>query len=243
MSILAQQNINNNFNDGIGKISLVDKTKWRESLGRVGAARTRGRALSGWGGYKFSPPGLRNELSGGSGAGLRGPRGKNLYAISQKDADDGAAYGPPTGQPLPNSTDPTGDDAIYSSVLTSLAWMIGKANGTPQFDTRATTPGYRMKETFTSGRKIVSLNNSGYTAVGHNDLTIPDASGGAVPGYQANNPYEITNWAVELASEKAEINLDGVVDDGDFVAETLTATVPIDKTGLRNIGGMRVATA
>jgi len=101
---------------------------------------------------------------------------------------------PQYGGPLSNDTD---------TVLGSLAKLMS-SHETHEWDNAA------MEKTFTESRSTRSLKNAN-TVAGNN---IPVASGGPFEGYQADNRYEISNWADVSATTPEEISSTGIIATG-----------------------------
>ena len=254
MSILADQNINN-LNAPVAAAQGGVSAKWVKNLGRNSSQDGEG-IPGGWGGYKYSPPGLSESILGDRWR--VGPQGKMLTGgVAEYE------YGP-KGFARLSSTESA--ESEYSSLLTSFAFMIGKGSGWGE-----TVEAGKMKDTFTSGSQMRSLWNA---ETGTNGNSI--ASGGNFSGYQADHIYEISNWfmgdevsgslrrdatAVELDDAEAGATRVGrqstpyapdsaiargaqrhrahVKDQGfgGGSEETVTPLVNID-TGIRNVPGM-----
>ena len=115
--------------------------------------------------------------------------------------------------------------------------------------------GAKMGHTFANGGAVRSLRDT--SGIIHGDTVIPAASGGAVPGYDANNQYEISSYITEgspaveavpaVAFQAAVRNMDYTsADFGNVIQEEVAAVDAIEavaevKAGLTETFG-KVAT-
>jgi hypothetical protein len=204
--------------------SLLE-SRWRSNLG-VDAARdvaSAAEANPGWTGYSWGPPDIsHNPLNNDVGDQLNGPQGSERWTFQPADVVAGKPeqYGPASFARLDDSSNPgQTNGSTYSSLLTSLAYMVateGGSNKVLNWDTTAKSPGARMKETFTSGDQTPSLNNKIAIPAGRIGAGRPVASGGTTKGYQFDHPYDF-----DTAQEVREASDTGQA-----------------KTGLRNIKDM-----
>jgi hypothetical protein len=183
MSILANQNINN-LNAPVAAAEGGESAKWVKNLGRNSSQDAEG-IPGGWGGYKYSPPGLSESILGDKWR--VGPQGKMLMGgVGEYE------YGPKEYARLRSSDSAKGE---YSSLLTSFAFMIAKggewaaSDDDGEEEAKPPTAAARMKQTFTSGSQMRSLWNA---ETGINGT--PTSSGGTFTGYQADHTYGISNW-------------------------------------------------
>ena len=185
MSILADQNINN-LNAPVAAAEGGVPAKWVQNLGR-NSSQDREGIPGGWGGYKYSPPGLSESILGDKWR--VGPQGKMLTGgVGEYE------YGPKEYARLSSSDSAKGE---YCSLLTSFAFMIGKGGEWAASDddddgeeeAKPPSAAARMKQTFASGSQMRSLWNA---ETGINGT--PTSSGGAFTGYQADHIYGISNW-------------------------------------------------
>jgi len=143
----------------------------------------------------------------------------------------------------------------HTTILGQMAEVLKpREDGEAEFTWSA---GAKMGYTFANGGAVRSLRDT--SGIIHGDTVIPAASGGAVPGYDANNQYEISSYitegspaveAVPAVAYQAEVRAPGghiisaevaAVDAIEAVAEVkagLTETfgkVATMNTGLRNL--------
>ena len=212
MSIITQQNINDYVNNPSAEqllasgLSDAENTKWEKNI--------RGRnydAEPGWGGFTFADNTLSNATPP---SWMTGPQGSTTKGISNS-----TEYGPAGFSRLPNSTF-GGQGSTYSSVLTSIAYMI---TGTPTANAWSGSNGAKMQTTFTSGSQMRSLKNAVDIPTGHPGAGMPVSSGGAFPAY-------VEGFAKEYRMLTGE---------NDISEELWVDPTPIPMTGIRNISGMR----
>jgi len=243
--ILANQNIND-YQAMQNLITDVPEAKWEENLGRGRGYASEG---PGWAGYSWGPPNISdNPLNNDIGDQLRGPQGNTPELwLTKADFEGGkpAQYGPEAFAQLATGThqgQPTG--STYSSVLSSLAWMIaGGWDGKQdlQWSDKGSGPG--MKETFTNGKQAVSLRIADIIPGGRPGAGQPVASGGATKGYQFDHIYGISNWnATEGAGARTAVTTAGATGTGQTAGqEEITPANPNGQgdTGLRKMSGMK----
>ena len=138
MSILADQNINNDITTG-------SNDKWARNLG----SNTRDASQpigAGWGGYTYNPPDLAH-LNRTAALSRQGPQDKGIKLVGAQE------YGPEGFGRASNDV----EGGNPSTVLGAFASMVGEdgaANWGNKWAAR------RMMETFTSGDQMRSLRDS-----------------------------------------------------------------------------------
>ena len=135
MSILADQNINNDITTG-------SNDKWARNLG----SETQQSSLAGWGGYTYNPPDLAH-LNRTAALSRQGPQDKGIKLVGAQE------YGPEGFGRASNDV----EGGNPSTVLGAFASMVGEdgaANWGNKWAAR------RMMETFTSGDQMRSLRDA-----------------------------------------------------------------------------------
>ena len=198
----------------------------------------------GFGGYTYAHDATQEEVFETTSIEKRvGPAGNVALGV-------GLQYGP-VGRRIGEN---------HTTILGQMAQVLNPRETGSSPVAWSTGAGAKMGHTFATGGAVRSLRDT--SGVVHGDTVIPAASGGAVPGYDANNKYDISSYitggspAVEevpgvafqaavyrginqdqvlVSPEVAEVASSAAIAE---VAGTLTETfgkVPTMSTGLRNM--------
>ena len=169
MGILNQQLI------GGGNLKEAARAPFSNAIGPDDTAKP------GFGGYSYAKNEVQQEVFGTTAVTDRtGPTGGEPLGSGD------TTYGP-VGRRIGKTT---------TTILGQMAQMLSM-HGTDGTDATWSTQGggAKMGHTFATGTALRSLRDTSGIVPG--STTIPFASGGAAPGYDANNQYDISNYFTE----------------------------------------------